>query len=144
MPESSGVREPLEAVLRPDEAAEDLMLLLRGGVHDESAVRLQQQAAELNRRFTLDGLDCYGISVFAATPESEAWVLARNMGVRRRYYRVRYADISDFRLIPTFRSPHWTVLFNGSDGPDYRRFLAALGEVRENPHWRQRPGGRPR
>lgn len=134
--------EPLEGVLRHEESA-DLVLLLRGGVHEEGLERLQEQAAELNRRFSFEGGDCYGISVFAASEESEAWVLARNMRVRRRYYRVRYEDIAHLRVVPTFRSPHWTVLFNGPDGPDYKMFLDALGELRENPYWMQRPGRRP-
>jgi len=136
-------REPLEGVLRPEECADELVLLLRGGVHEEGIVRLQEQAAERNRRFSFAGGDCYGISVFAASEESEAWVLARSMRVRRRYYRVRYEDIADLRVLPTFRSPHWTVLFDGPDGSDYQMFLDALGELRENPYWKQRPGRRP-
>lgn len=76
-------RKRLESVLRPDEAADDLVLLLRGGVHREDTERLKAQAAELNRRFSFRGPDCYGISVFAATSESEAWVLAKHMDVRR-------------------------------------------------------------
>lgn len=137
-------REPLEGALRPDEVADDLVFLLRGGVHKEGIERLRAQAGELNLRFSLNGGDCYGVSVFAATPESEAWVLARNMGVRRRYYRIQYGLLAGFRLVPTFRSPHWTVFFAGPDGPDYQRFLDALGVLRDNPYWKQRPGRRPR
>lgn len=73
------MRERLEDVIRPDEVAGDLVLLLRGGVHADGIDRLRDQASELNRRFSLEGGDCYGISAFAATEESEAWILARNM-----------------------------------------------------------------
>ncbi len=138
------MKERLEDVLRPDEVANDLVLLLRGGFYEEGLERLQEQAAQLNRRFSLEGGDCYGISVFAATEETEEWVLARNMDVRRRYYRIQREDVADLRLLPTFRAPHWTVLFSGPDGPEYAYFVDALGELRENPYYTRKPGRRPR
>jgi hypothetical protein len=138
------VKERLEDVLRPDQVAEDLVLLLRGGVYDEDISRLQQQAAELDRRFTYQGGQCFGVSVFAATPETEADVLATNMDVRRRYYRIHASDIADLLVLPTFRSPHWTVKFNGADGPDYGYFVDAWGDLRENPYYSRTPGRRPR
>lgn len=141
--DGDSVRERLEDFLRPGESATDLVLLLRGGVHDDGIERLREQAAELNRRFCFEEGDCYGISAFAATEESEAWTLARNMRVRRRYYRIRYGDIDGIdgiRALPTFRAPHWTVLFSGAGGPDYGRFMDALGDLRDNPYWKQRPG----
>ena len=88
------MRERLEDVIRPGEVAEDLVLLLPGGVHAEGINRLRDQASEMNRRFSFEGGDCYGISAFAATEESESWILARNMAVRRRYYLVRYEGLS--------------------------------------------------
>ena len=97
------MRERLEDVIRPGEVAEDLVLLLRGGVHTDGIDRLRDQAGEMNRRFSLEGGDCYGISVFGVTEESESWILARNMALRRRYYRVRYEDVSELRVLPTFR-----------------------------------------
>jgi hypothetical protein len=36
------VKERLEDVLRPDEVADDLVLLLRGGVHEGEIARLQR------------------------------------------------------------------------------------------------------
>lgn len=138
------MKERLEDVLRPDEVANDLALLLRGGVYEEGLERLQEQAAQLNRRFSFEGGACYGVSVFAATEETEDWVLARNMDVRRRYYRIQREDVADLRLLPTFRAPHWTVLFSGPDGPEYAFFVDALGELRENPYYSRKPGRRPR
>ena len=61
--------------------AKDLALLLRGGVYDEDISRLRDQAAQLDRRFSLQDGPCFGVSVFAATPEAEADVLAANMDV---------------------------------------------------------------
>ena len=117
------MRERLEAALRHGEVATHLTLLLRGGVHDEGIERLHEQAGDMNRRFSFEGRDCYGISAFAATEESETWVLARNMSVRRRYYRIRYEDVAGLRVLPTFRPPHWTIMFSGPDGPDYYKLM---------------------
>ena len=137
------MKERLEDVMRPDGAAEDLVLLLRGGVYDEGISRLQQQAAELDRRFTFKGGSCFGVSVFAATLVTEADVLAKNMDVRRRYYRIHVSDIPELVVLPTFRSPHWTVMFNGADGPEYGYFVDAWGDLRENPYYSRTPGRRP-
>lgn len=134
------MKERLEDFVRPEETSAKLVLLLRGGVHAEHVDRLQDQAGQLNRRFSFEGGGCYGISVFAATEQSEPWVLARHMGVRRRYYRVRYPEIAQLRILPTFRSPHWTVLFSGPEGPDYSYFVDALGELRDNPYYRHGSG----
>lgn len=137
-------KDALEGALRPDELAEDLVLLLRAGDEDDDVDLLKRQALRLHRRYTYAGDDCWGISVFAATEENEPWVLATKMDVRRRYYRIRSTDLPDLRLLPTFKAPHWTVLFNGPDGPEYQTFIDALGEIRDNPYWKRRPGRRPR
>jgi hypothetical protein len=134
----------LEDVLRGTESPDDLVFLLRAGDQDDNLDRLQHQAARLSRRYTLGGVDCYGVSAFAATEESEAWVLATKMDVRRRYYRITSADVAGLRLVPTFTAPHWTVLFSGPDGPEYKAFLDALGDLRDNPYWKRTAGRRPR
>lgn len=139
------MKERLEDVVRPDDPADDLVLLLRGGVYDDDVARIHQQARDLDRRFTWCGGPCYGVSVFAATPETEDQVLARHMDARRRYYRILYRDIAQqLLLLPTFRKPHWTVMFDGPDGPQYRLFVDSYGELRDNPHWTRKPGRRPR
>lgn len=138
------MKERLEDVLRPGEGADDLVLLLRGGVYDEDISRLQDQAAQLDRRFSFRDGACFGVSVFAATPDTEADVLAGNMDVRRRYYRIEYPHISELLVLPTFRNPHWTVMFGGPDGPDYAYFVDAWGELRDNPYYSRTSGRRPR
>ena len=137
-------KDALEDVLRPDEVPDGLVLLLRAGDERDDVDLLKRQALRLHRRYTYDGNDCWGISVFAATEENEPWVLATKMGVRRRYYRVQRSDLADWSLLPTFNTPHWTVLFDGPDGPAYQAFLDALGQIRDNPFWKRRPGRRPR
>ncbi len=139
-------KDALEDVLRPEEAPEDLVFLLRAGAADDDVDLLKRQALRLARRYTFDDDDCFGVSVFAATEENEAWVLATKMDVRRRYYRLPYRDVANLRLrlLPTFNAPHWTVLFNGADGPEYQAFIDALGEIRDNPYWKRRLGRRPR
>ena len=140
-----GVKERLEDFVRPDEIADDLVLLLRGGVHEDDVVRVQRQARDLDRRFSWRGGSCYGVSVFAATPETESLILATRMDARRRYYRIAYRDIAGRLLVvPTFRRPHWTVMFDGPDSPDYRRFVDAYGQLRDNPFWTRKPGRKPR
>lgn len=134
----------LEDVIRPGEAPDDLVFLLRAGDRDDSIERLRRQANRLSRRYTLEGRDCYGVSAFAATEENEAWVLATKMHIRRRYYRISYVDTAELRLVPTFTAPHWTVSFPSSDGPEYQAFLDAFGELRDNPYWRRKAGRRPR
>jgi hypothetical protein len=79
----------LEDVIRVAETRDDLVFLLRAGDQDDNVERLQQQAGRLSRRYTLGGVECYGVSAFAATEASEAWVLATKMDIRRRYYRIR-------------------------------------------------------
>lgn len=137
-------KDALEDVVRSDESTDDLVLLLRGGDDGDDVDLIRRQAARLNRRFTYEGGPCFGVSVFAAIPESERWVLATRMAVRRRYYRVRAAELVGLRLLPTFNAPHWTVLFRDSDGPDYEEFVDALGELRDNPYWKRRTGRRHR
>lgn len=84
------------------------------------------------------------MSVLAATADTEADVLATNMEVRLPYYRINYLDVSELLVLPTFRAPHWTVMFSGPDGSDYTCFLDAWGELRENPYYSRTPGRRPR
>jgi hypothetical protein len=138
-------KDALEDVLRPNEVPEDLVFLLRAGAEDDVDL-LKRQALRLDRRYSFEGAACFGVSVFAATEENEPWVLATKMDVRRRYYRLRYRDVANLRLrlLPTFNAPHWTVLFNGPDGPEYQAFIDALGEIRDNPYWKRRPGRRTR
>lgn len=138
------MKERLEDVLRPDEVGEELVLLLRGGVYDEDLTRLRKQAADLDRRFAYRGGTAFGVSVFAATAATEADVLAINMDVRRRYFRIEYLAVSELLLLPTFRSPHWTVMFSGPDGLDYSYFVDSLGELRDNPYYSRSSGRRPR
>ena len=137
-------KDALESVVRPDEGPDDLVLLLRAGDTEDDVAPLKRQAARLNRRFTYEGGECYGISAFSATEENEPWVLATKMDVRRRYYRIKYSDVASFRLLPTFNAPHWTVVFSGAGGPEYQAFVDALGELRDNPYWKRRLGRRPR
>lgn len=70
-------------------------------------------------------------------------MLAAHMNVRRRYYRIRYSDVSELVVLPTFRAPHWTVMLSGADGPDYAYFVDAWGELRDNPYYSRRPGRGP-
>lgn len=99
------------------------------------------KAHDLDRRFTWRGGPSYGVSVFAATSLTEARVLAQHMDARRRYYRISYRDIAEhLLLLPTFRNPHWSVMFDGPAGRQYQLFVDSYGELRENPYWTRKPG----
>lgn len=138
------MKKRLESAIRAGEVPDDLVLLLRGGVHDDELRWLRSQAADLNRAYTLRSGPCFGVSVFAATPETESEVLANRMDTRRRYYRINYRDVGErLTLLPTFRAPHWTVMFDGPDGPLYQLFVDHYGELRDNPYWTRKPGRRP-
>lgn len=89
-------KDALDDAVRPDELADDLVLLLRAGDEDDDVDLLKSQALRLHRRYTYGGEDCWGISVFAATEENEPWVLATKMEVRRRYYRIRSSNLARF------------------------------------------------
>ena len=83
--------------------------------------------------------------MFAATLETEDQVLARHMDARRRYYRIPYRDIAEhLLLLPTFRKPHWTVMFDGPHSPQYQLFVDSYGELRDSPRWTRKPGRGPR
>lgn len=135
------MKERLENVLRPESTDQEPVLLLRGGVHEDGLTHLRRQAAQLDRRFTYQGGPCFGVSVFAATSATEARVLATRMDARRRYYRIAYRDLTDLLVLPTFRSPHWTVMFHGPDGNDYQHFMDSWGPLRDNPHYSREPEG---
>jgi len=96
-------KDDLESVLRADEPSDDLVLLLRAGAEGDDVDLLTRQAARLNRHYTYEGGACFGISVFAATEENEAWVLATKMDVRRRYFRIKHADIAGLGCCPPSR-----------------------------------------
>jgi hypothetical protein len=139
------VKERLEDVLRPDEVADDLVLLLR-----VESTRVRSHGCNARHGTWTDasagGADrATGSRCWRQRPETEVLILATRMDARRRYCRILYRDIAGRLLVlPTFRRPHWTVIFNDPDDPDYQPFVDAYGELRDNPCWTRKPGRRPR
>lgn len=61
-----------------------------------------------------------------------------------RYRRVRAEDLGGIAtLLPTFRHPHWTALFDSPGPATIQRLLDALGPVLDNPEYRHRARARP-
>src|SRR5665811_932350 len=101
----------LEDVVRGGESVDDLILLLRGGADTEA--KLLRQAALLESRYSFAGRPARGISLFAARGDIDARLV---LGTKLRTYpkgrRVSGAALAEIALLlPTFQSPHWTLLF---------------------------------
>ncbi len=137
------MKRALETAVRVGDRPESVLFLLRGGVYADEVRHLQRQAADFDRLYTWRAGSCFGISVFAVTGETEAAVLESRMGIRRHYRRIRYRDIEgSLTVVPTFRAPHWTVMFDGPHSSQYEFFVDCYGELRENPYWSRQPLGR--
>jgi hypothetical protein len=86
----------------------------------------------------LEGSEVWGISVFVALddvgPTSYAELLRNRLKGYPLVYTPTVSDLTDagFRLIPTFRRPHYTVLMSSLDDAD--RLHRSLGELRPNPY----------
>ncbi|MEB3020435.1 hypothetical protein [[Mycobacterium] crassicus] len=109
-------------------------LLLRGG--PDSTAKLLRHAERMRRMFCLDGDHILGISMFAATDEvglnSSDGILAGQLSTYRFVYSVPAGVLAaaGFRIVPTFRQPHVTVLIESAD--ELPALLAALGPPQVN------------
>lgn len=131
----------LEDVVRAGESVDDLFLLLRGGADTDA--KLLRQAARLESRYSFAGRPARGISLFAARGDLDArLVLGTKLRTYPKYRRVSGAALAEIALLlPTFQSPHWTLLFQPSDGADRAEeaivadLLDNLGPVLDNPKY---------
>lgn len=120
---------------------DDLFLLLRGGADTDA--KLLRQAARLESRYSFAGRPARGISLFAARGDLDArLVLGTKLRTYPKYRRVSGAALAEIALLlPTFQSPHWTLLFQPSDGADRAEeaivadLLDNLGPVLDNPKY---------
>ncbi len=111
-------------------------LVLRGGPDTLSLLRTH--ARRLNRLYVLDGMDVFGISVLAALDDVGPMSYAELLSSRLKGYPWVYTPTSGalrnagFRLLPTFRRPHYTVVLESLD--DCERLYHTLGELLPNPY----------
>lgn len=106
----------------------------------DSEQKLLKQAAAMERRYTYEGKPARGVSLFAARSEPEARaILAGKLRIYPRYRAIPASLVTDrIVLVPTFGSPHWTVLFRSPSHPRDEHelideFLSILGPVQRNP-----------
>jgi hypothetical protein len=140
---------PLEDELRKGEATGDLILLLRGG--EDTRAKFLRQADLLEEVFTYGGEPARGVSLFAALGDLDArLVLGAKLANYRRYYRLDGPTVAALALLlPTFRAPHWTLLFQTPPGGQRQsedeildRLLDILGPALDNPKYEPRHGHR--
>jgi hypothetical protein len=116
--------------LRHEDVADDTLVVIRGGVMDE--VSLQHDARMAFLRFGE-----YGVSVLAA-PDDDA-LRKMQAGPLRGYEQLTVTTAGAIRrarldLRPTFRRPHYTVIFPSLD-EGVRRLLSCDNELIDNPHY---------
>lgn len=117
---------------RRERLAADSLVVIRGGTLDKSSLR-----ADAERTFRRFGER--GVSVLAAPTDDDLDLLART--VLRRYETLTVTSAGAIRragleLRPTFRRPHYTVMFSDLD-TDVERLTSCENEQRLNRHFRR-------
>lgn len=115
--------------VRLEEAPDETLVVIRGGPLDEDAIRRDARIAFL--RFGE-----YGVSVLAA-PDEEGFRKVAS-GPLRLYGQLTVTTAGAIRRVglelrPTFRRPHFTVVFPTLD-EGVSRLLSCENEVIDNPH----------
>ena len=122
--------------LRREDVPDDTLVVIRGGVMNEDSLRRDARIAFL--RFGE-----YGVSVLAAPDDDALTEVAA--GPLRQYQRFTITTAGAIRRVglelrPTFRRPHYTVIFPTLDD-GVRRLLSCENEVIDNPHYGADEGG---
>lgn len=115
--------------VRLEGAADDALVVVRGGEFDATAIR-----ADAERTFRRFGER--GVSVLAAPNSDDLDSLART--VLRRYRQLRVTTAGEIRrsgleIRPTFRRPHYTVMLPNAG--DVERLIGCKNEERPNPYY---------
>ncbi len=115
--------------LRHEEAPDATLVVIRGGPLDEDAIRRDARIAFL--RFGE-----YGVSVLAAPDEEGLRKVAS--GPLRLYEQLTVTTAGAVRRVglelrPTFRRPHFTIIFPTLDD-GVTRFLSCENDLIDNPY----------
>lgn len=121
--------------LRAEALPPDTTLIVRGG--QDTLEKLRNHAQRTARAWCLDGQPLFGVSVFAVVGISLDELLRKRFATFRAIYTPRAGHLyrQGFELLPTGQQPHYTVRLPGSDDPDLRRLLTALGAPQQNPEY---------
>jgi hypothetical protein len=135
-------REPIEGYVRPGETPPaGTHLLLRGS--PLTVVKFAEHAARTARAYTYRGEACVGISVELSTSAGETALLlqGRRLSTRRNVARIPVDDAWAIGcvLLPTFASPHYTVVLDLTPSATVEALAAlAAQDVIENPYYQTR------
>lgn len=128
----------LAAVLRSGELIGSDVVLVRGGV--DTPEKLRAHAEDMARRFVWRGEPATGVSAFGAPLENVHEVLADKLTSYPHYRLVHVAALrhAGFEVLPTFRSPHVTILLPDVEAATLAALLDTFGAVRDNLEYRRR------
>lgn len=118
--------------VRQEQLADDALIVVRGGLLVDDSLRH-------DARLTFLRFGEYGVSVLAAPdPDGLRQVAAGPLRGSARLTLMSAGAIrsTGLELRPTFRRPHFTVIFPSLDD-GVRRFRSCDNEVIENPHYDQ-------
>ena len=117
---------------------DDAVLVVRGD--DLNPETARAQAVAFRRRFSEWGR--FGLSAFFARSEAEVDDLAADQLERFPVLIViRIADLeaAGFEVVPTFRTPHVTIAFDGDLDSTLARLVALGTDQRPNPYHDREP-----
>jgi hypothetical protein len=121
--------------LRQEDLPGGDVLVIRGGPNTVDT--LGQDAARTAESWALEGVPLLGISVFAVLGMPLDQLLRDRFSRFSVIHRLQVSYLEEFRLLPTFRSPHFTVCLQHADAGELSRLLAALGAPILNPEYHE-------
>ncbi|HEX2821075.1 MAG TPA: hypothetical protein VHO07_13050 [Streptosporangiaceae bacterium] len=111
------------------------MLVIRGG--PDTTGTLGQDAARTAEFWALEGVPLLSISVFAVLGMPLDQLLRDRFSKFSVIHRLQASYLEEFQLLPTFRSPHFTVRLRQANEEELSRLLAALGAPILNPEYHE-------
>jgi hypothetical protein len=132
---SMPARRDMSTRLRLEAAPGPSVLVVRGG--PDTIETLQEAAARTAEVWDLDGVPLLGISACALLDGSLEELLRARFKRFRVVHRLECAWLENFRLLPTFTRPHYTVCLQRADKQELEELLAALGPPELNPEYHE-------
>jgi hypothetical protein len=139
-------RRDIATRLRPENPPGGDVLVIRGG--PDTTGTLGQDAARTAEFWALEGVPLLGISVFAVLGMPLDQLLRDRFSRFSVIHRLQASSLEEFQLLPTFRSPHFTVRLQHANADELSRLLhanadelsrllAALGAPILNPEYHE-------